>query len=73
MAQRDEAFSPIRSNSDANVRKMSGEHVTITGEVVDLWCYLEGGDRGPAKKACAAACVKAGNPSVSLIAKDRST
>jgi len=39
-----------------------GERATIKGEVVDLWCYLEGGDRGPAKKACATACAKAGNP-----------
>lgn len=27
-----------------------------------MWCYLEGGDRGPAKKACATACARAGNP-----------
>jgi hypothetical protein len=39
-----------------------GERTTIKGEVVDLWCYLEGGDRGPAKKECATACAKAGNP-----------
>src|SRR5258706_12215784 len=39
-----------------------GERATIRGEVVDLWCYLEGGDRGPAKKECATACAKAGNP-----------
>ena len=39
-----------------------GERATIKGEIVDLWCYLEGGDRGPAKKACATACAKAGNP-----------
>src|SRR5438034_8241822 len=38
-----------------------GERATITGEAVDLWCYLEGGDRGPAKKDCATACAKAGN------------
>ena len=37
-----------------------GEHATIKGEMVDLWCYLEGGDRGAAKKGCATA--KAGNP-----------
>ena len=35
---------------------------TFKGEVVDLWCYLEGGDRGPAKKDSATACAKAGNP-----------
>ncbi|HMF94309.1 MAG TPA: hypothetical protein VKE96_08455 [Vicinamibacterales bacterium] len=39
-----------------------GDRATVTGEVVDLWCYLEGGDRGPAKKQCATACAKAGNP-----------
>jgi hypothetical protein len=39
-----------------------GERVTVTGEVVDMWCYLEGGDRGAAKKECATACAKAGNP-----------
>jgi hypothetical protein len=39
-----------------------GERVTVTGEVVEMWCYLEAGDRGPAKKACATACAKAGNP-----------
>src|SRR6476660_6965424 len=39
-----------------------GDRATIQGEVVDLWGYLEGGDRGAAKKACATACAKAGNP-----------
>src|SRR5438093_12708599 len=46
-----------------------GARTTITGEVVDLWCYLEGGDRGPAKKECATACAKAGNPIGILDAK----
>jgi len=39
-----------------------GEPITVTGEAVDMWCYLEAGDRGAAKKACATACAKAGNP-----------
>src|SRR5262245_54985425 len=39
-----------------------GEKVTVSGEVVEMWCYLEAGDRGAAKKACATACAKAGNP-----------
>jgi len=34
----------------------------VRGEVVDLWCYLEGGDHGPEKKLCATACAKTGNP-----------
>src|SRR5215510_7655029 len=39
-----------------------GERINVSGEVVDMWCYLEGGDRGAAKKACATACAKGGNP-----------
>lgn len=39
-----------------------GPTVTVKGEPVDLWCYMEGGDRGAAKKDCATACAKAGNP-----------
>ena len=44
------------------VAQPKGERATIKGEVVDMWCYLEGGDRGPAKKDCATACAKGGNP-----------
>ena len=47
----------------------TGERVTVKGEVVDMWCYLEGGDRGAAKKACATSCAKAGNPIGILDAK----
>ena len=46
-----------------------GESMTIKGEVVDMWCYLEGGDRGPAKRDCATACAKAGDPIGILDAK----
>jgi len=48
-----------------------GERTTLTGEVVDMWCYLEGGDRGAAKRACATACAKGGNPIAILDAKER--
>ncbi len=51
------------------VAQPKGRKVTIKGEAVDLWCYLEGGDRGPAKKECATACAKAGNPIGILDAK----
>jgi len=35
---------------------------TIRGEVVDLWCYMDHGARGPKHKACAVECAKLGNP-----------
>lgn len=46
-----------------------GEEVTVKGEVVDLWCYLEGGDHGADHKDCAVMCAKAGNPIGILDAK----
>jgi hypothetical protein len=49
-------------SSVAPLAQPKGEHVTVSGEVVEMWCYLEAGDRGAAKKACATACAKAGNP-----------
>ena len=39
-----------------------GAKISVKGEVVDLWCYLEGGDHGAKHKDCAVACAKAGNP-----------
>ncbi len=39
-----------------------GDTVTVKGEVIDLWCYLEGGDHGAEHKMCAINCAKAGNP-----------
>lgn len=46
-----------------------GDTVKVKGEVVDLWCYLEGGDHGAEHKDCAVACAKAGNPIGLLTAK----
>ena len=45
-----------------SVAEPKGPTVTAKGEAVDLWCYMEGGDRGPAKKDCATTCARAGNP-----------
>jgi predicted lipoprotein with Yx(FWY)xxD motif len=39
-----------------------GEQVTITGHVIDVYCYSTLGAKGDAHKACATACAKAGEP-----------
>jgi hypothetical protein len=56
------AFALVLGATVSLIAQPKGPHTTITGEVVDMWCYLEGGDRGAAKKDCATACAKAGNP-----------
>ena len=47
-----------------------GDTVKVKGEVVDLWCFLEGGDRGADHKQCAISCAKAGNPIGLVTEKD---
>jgi hypothetical protein len=39
-----------------------GPTVTVKGEVVDMWCYMESGEHGSSHKTCATACAKGGNP-----------
>jgi DNA/RNA endonuclease YhcR with UshA esterase domain len=39
-----------------------GEQVTLTGHVIDVYCYSTMGAKGDAHKACATACAKAGEP-----------
>ena len=46
-----------------------GKNITASGELVDMWCYFEGGDHGPGHKQCSTACAKAGNP-IGLLTKD---
>jgi hypothetical protein len=46
-----------------------GKTITATGELVDMWCYFEGGDHGPQHKACSTACARAGNP-IGLLQKN---
>jgi type 1 fimbria pilin len=61
--------SPIAFTVLPAAAQPKGEKVTVKGEVVDMWCYLEGGDRGAAKKQCATMCAKAGNPIAILDAR----
>lgn len=45
--------SPVRAE---------GSDVTLTGEIVDLSCYLTGGKKGRAHRACAKRCADRGLP-----------
>lgn len=54
----------IESASAPENRKVldGGKQVTITGEVVDVSCFLQLGKRGPAHADCGAKCIRAGQP-----------
>ena len=36
--------------------------MTITGEVLDMACYMASGAQGEGHKSCAASCIKGGSP-----------
>lgn len=49
--------------SEANKKVLaSGKPSTVTGEVVDVSCYLQLGKRGEAHVACGSKCIAAGEP-----------
>lgn len=52
----------VKSAVAEDAPKIEGEKVTLKGEFIDVWCYMEGGDHGAEHKKCAEACIKAGNP-----------
>jgi len=56
--------------SDANKKVLaSGKPVTVTGEVVDVSCYLQLGKRGEAHIPCGSKCIEHGQP-IGLLDKD---
>ncbi|MDE3246268.1 MAG: hypothetical protein KGN80_09290 [Acidobacteriota bacterium] len=56
--------------TDANKAVLKkGKAVTVTGEVVDLSCYIQLGKRGEGHKACGTKCVANGAP-VGLVTKE---
>jgi hypothetical protein len=51
------------ASSEANKKVLeSGEVETVTGEVVDVSCYLQLGKRGEAHVACGSKCIANGQP-----------
>lgn len=45
----------------AGVHAQEGS-ATVTGEVLDMACYMKSGARGEGHKECAATCIKGGSP-----------
>jgi hypothetical protein len=40
----------------------SGETITVTGEIVDLACYIDHGAQGDKHRSCAQTCIESGLP-----------
>jgi type 1 fimbria pilin len=55
-------FSINANAQDKHEAKTADKSVTITGEVVDLGCYLGHGAKGADHKSCALKCISGGMP-----------
>ncbi len=66
--------APVQAHDhDMNMggeKQPSGAVQTLTGEVVDLMCYLDHGAVGEKHRECAAMCIQSGGP-VGLLVGDK--
>jgi hypothetical protein len=60
----------LSSFSLAQDEKAGDKTQSITGEIVDLMCYLDHGAKGEKHKGCAEKCIKSGGP-VGLLSGDQ--
>jgi hypothetical protein len=56
-------------NAGVAKKPLEGKVVTVTGEIIDLSCYLQLGKHGEKHKACGVKCLQSGQP-IGLLAKD---
>jgi len=63
------ALSCLPAGTALAAGKAAPSDVTLTGEIVDLACYIAQGAKGPDHAGCAAKCAEMGQP-VGLAASD---
>jgi hypothetical protein len=56
-------------NAGVDKKPLQGKAVTVTGEIIDLSCYLQLGKHGEKHKACGVKCLQSGQP-IGLLTKD---
>lgn len=67
----DMAWSATSTAAGVDGKPQPGKAMTVTGEVIDMSCYLQLGKHGEKHVACGKKCLTAGQP-VGLLAKDGS-
>ncbi len=57
------AMAPLARADERGKEKLgAAAEKTVTGEVVDMMCYVDHGAKGDKHAACAAKCIKGGGP-----------
>ncbi len=54
--------SAQEKKAEKSAKSSSAKESTVTGEVVDVSCYIAQGAKGADHQSCAEACIKAGGP-----------
>jgi hypothetical protein len=66
-----EPWSATTVGASVDGKPVPGKVVTVTGEIIDLSCYLQLGKHGEKHKPCGTKCLNTGQP-IGLLAKDGS-
>src|SRR6266550_2203253 len=61
-ARAGQPWSVTTVTSSINGQPVKGEPITVTGEVIDLSCYLQVGKHGDKHKDCGQKCARNGQP-----------
>ncbi|HVL11419.1 MAG TPA: hypothetical protein VM529_02570 [Gemmata sp.] len=65
----DQPWSVTTVAAAVDGKPVPGKVTTVTGEIIDLSCYLQVGKHGGKHRDCGQKCLKAGQP-IGLLAKD---
>jgi hypothetical protein len=66
-----EPWSATTMGASVEGKPVPGKPVTVTGEIIDLSCYLQVGKHGEKHKSCGQKCLNNGQP-IGLLTKDGS-
>jgi hypothetical protein len=66
-----EPWSATTMGASVDGKPVPGKPVTVTGEIIDLSCYLQVGKHGEKHKSCGQKCLNNGQP-IGLLTKDGS-
>lgn len=64
-----EPWSATTVGASVDGKPVAGKAVTVTGEIIDLSCYLQLGKHGEKHKPCGQKCLTAGQP-IGLLTKE---
>ncbi len=65
----EKAWTDTTVKAGVDGKPLQGKTVSITGEIIDLSCYLQLGKHGEKHKPCGSKCIAAGEP-IGLLTKD---